>query len=133
MSLWGIILLTSVVVILAVVPAVKANLLALHVKGICLAVLLLGPACVFTESWVRPHLVVLDVCLKVTNVLGPRFIAAVLLRLVLSKLLLLLGGFDGFSVRLALPHQENQVFLSRFCIIRLARGELGFSRFKFGG
>ena len=49
----GIILLTSVVVILAVVPAAKANLLALHVKGACIAVLLFGPACVFTESWVR--------------------------------------------------------------------------------
>ena len=133
MSLWGTILLTSAVVILAVVPAAEANLPALHVKSTCWARLLLVPARLCVQSWVRPHIMALDVGLKIPLVFEPRVIAVVLVKLISSKLLLFLGDLNGFGVRLALPVQEKETLLPHFGTVMIARGELSFSRLELDG
>ena len=76
---------------------------------------------------------VLDVGLEVLVIFGPGLITTVLVKLIMSKLLLFLGGFSSFGVSLSLPHQENKMFLPRFGTVLVARGELGFSRFEFNG
>ena len=53
-----------------------------------------------------------------------------LLKFVLSKLLLLLGGFNGFKFCLMLPHRENEAVIARLHVLSKARGEPGFSRFE---
>ena len=134
MSLWGIIHTPhKLVVILAVVPAAETNLPALHVKSTCWARLLLLPARLCVQSWVRPHIMALDVGLKIPLVFEPRVIAVVLVKLILSKLLLFLGGLNGFGVRLALPVQEKETLLPHFGTVMIARGELSFSRLELDG
>ena len=75
----------------------------------------------YSLSLVRPHLVVLDVGLKVPNVLGPGLIAAVIVKFVLSKLLLFLGGYNGFSFRPVLPYikKTNRSWRAFVSLVRL--------------
>ena len=75
----------------------------------------------FAQGWIRPHVVVLGVGLKVPPIFGPGLIAAVLVKLVLSKLLLFLGGLNGFGISFALPHQENKALLPRVGVITMAQ------------
>ena len=92
--------------------------------------LLLGTARIRIQNWARLHIVFLDVGMKIPLVFGPEVVAAVLVKVVLSKLLLFLGSLNGFGVCLALPMQEKETFLPQYGVIRFAQGELGFSRFE---
>ena len=74
---------------------------------------------------------VINVGLKVPNVLRPGEIVAVLLKLVLSKLLLLLVGFNGFKPCLVFTKQEHETVITRLHVLK-TRGESGFSRLEFG-
>ena len=106
MSLRGIELLTSVVIVLGVVPASEADLLALIVKSILCVRLLIIPASLWIKGMVRPHIVLLDVGLKLPLELRFRGFDAVLSKLFTSTILLFHGSLNGFSISSALSVQE---------------------------
>ena len=132
MSVGSVQLFTGVVIIPELLLATKNNILVLVIKSVLFVEFLFGPARVLLKRRVRPHIVFLDVGLKVTHELGRRVLTTVFLKLCVSLGFLFLISLNGPGSSLALLQQVTKACLAFGCRVILAQ-ELGLSRLKRGG
>ena len=120
MSLGRVQIATSVVIVLALVPAAKIKLLVLAINPVIFAGRLSGPARILQERKVEPHIVFLDAGLKVTHELGRRVLTTVFLQLCMSLGFLLLIILNGLGISLTLLPQVTKACLALDCRVILA-------------